>query len=115
MSFETEYITFLLLVVLTIILFVTAAWFVARRKYKDYVKVKTVQEIQESIDCLNQITKEEREELEKTLKLEAEIATLKTKIYFLSKYNCLNINCPKRNKDKELIEWTEDDSKDVII
>lgn len=113
MSNEVEYVIFLLLLVLTIILFVTVAWFVARRKYKDYVKVQTVEEIQESIDILNQITKEEKEELARTIKLEAEIAALKTKIYFLSKYNCLNINCPKRNPDQELIEWTEEKCNEI--
>lgn len=111
---EVEYITSLLLLVSVIILLVIAAWFVARRKYKDYVKVQTVEEIQESIDILNKIMEEEKEKLAETIKLESKIAALETKIYFLSKYNCLNINCPKRNPDHELIEWADEMSEKLV-
>jgi fumarate reductase subunit C len=110
MSIEIEYVTFLILLLLTIILFCTVAWFVARRKYKDYVKNTTVEDIQKSIEILNQITKDEIEELTRSIKLEAEISSLKTKIYFLSKYNCLNVKCNNRKLDQELI----DDAKDLI-
>jgi hypothetical protein len=38
-------------------------WFVARGKYKNYTKTTIIKELQESIDILNQLTHDEKEEV----------------------------------------------------
>lgn len=113
MSVEVSFVTFLILLTTIILLLCSIVWFVARGKYKNYTKTTIIQDLQESIDILNQLTHDEKEEVAERIRLRSEISALRERICFLSKYCCLDNKCPSRVGDDYILELGQELEKEI--
>lgn len=113
MSVEVSFVTFLILLTTIILLLCSIVWFVARGKYKNYTKTTIIQDLQESIDILNQLTHDEKEEVAERIRLRSEISALRERVCFLSKYCCLDNKCPSRVGDDYVLELGQELEKEI--
>lgn len=113
MSVEVSFVTFLILLTTIILLLCSIVWFVARGKYKNYTKTTIIQDLQESIDILNQLTHDEKEEVAERIRLRSEISALRERICFLSRYCCLDNKCPSRVGDDYILELGQELEKEI--
>ena len=110
---EASFVTSFILLITLILVLCAVVWFVARGKYKNYTKTTIIQELQESIDILNQLTHDEKEEVAERIRLRSEISALRERVCFLSKYCCLDNKCPKRIEDDYILELGQELEKEI--
>ena len=110
---EASFITSFILLITLVLILCAVVWFVARGKYKNYTKTTIIQELQESIDILNQLTQQEKEEVSERIRLRTEISALRERVCFLSKYCCLDNKCPNRVEDDFILEIGQELEKEI--